>query len=101
MCLQYKSFENTVLAISPFPTVFSTDLAKFLPFSSNLKLLSAKSFRLEESEISRLGKGKSFSSSPHEEILELFALQAPAEDKCGLTLCHTIPTFNNRLKEAF
>ena len=29
----------------------------FLPFSSNLKLSSANSFTLEESKISRLGKG--------------------------------------------
>ena len=36
-------------AISSFPTVFSTDLENFLPFSSNLKLSSANSFSLEES----------------------------------------------------
>ena len=60
-----KSFKNTVAkrtnclqrAISPFPTVFSTLLENFLPLSSNLKLSSANSFRLEESKISRLGKG--------------------------------------------
>ena len=44
-------------AISPFPTAFSTLLDNFLPFSSNLKLLSANSFSLEESKICRLGKG--------------------------------------------
>ena len=44
-------------AISPFPTVFSTGLKNFLPFSSNLKLLSANSFSLEESKICCLGKG--------------------------------------------
>ena len=38
-------------AISPFPTVFSTHLEKFLPFSSSLKLSSANSFSLEESKI--------------------------------------------------
>ena len=38
-------------AISPFPTVFSTHLDNFLPFSSNLKLSSANSFNLEESKI--------------------------------------------------
>ena len=44
-------------AISPFPTVFSTCLENFLPFSLHLKLLSANSFSLEESKICRLGKG--------------------------------------------
>ena len=43
-------------AISPFPTVFSTHLENFLPFSSNLKLLSANSFSLEEFKICHLGK---------------------------------------------
>ena len=42
---------------SPFPTVFSTGMNNFLPFSSNLKLLSAKSFNSEESKISRLVMG--------------------------------------------
>ena len=63
-CLQYKSFENTVGKAEIthyeqfllFP-VFSTCMETFLPFSTNLKLLSAKSFSLEESEICRLGKG--------------------------------------------
>ena len=41
-------------AISPFPTVFSTHLDSFLPFLSNLKLLSTNSFSLEESKICRL-----------------------------------------------
>ena len=41
-------------AISPSPTVFSTRLNSFLPFSSNLKLSSANSFSLEESKICRL-----------------------------------------------
>ena len=59
-----KPFENTVekgeiarKAISPFPTVFSTSLDNFLPFSSNLKLSSANSFSLEESKICRLVMG--------------------------------------------
>ena len=64
MCLQYKSFENTVgkgeIARNEqfllFP-VFSTHLENFLPFSSNLNLLSADSFNLEESKICHLGKG--------------------------------------------
>ena len=42
-------------AISPFPTVFSTGLDNFVPFSSNLKLSSANSFSLEESKICHLG----------------------------------------------
>ena len=60
-CLPYKSSENTVgkgeRAISPFPTVFSTRLENFLPFSSNLKLPSANFFRLEGFKICCLGKG--------------------------------------------
>ena len=44
-------------AISPFPTVFSTGLDNFLPFSSSLKLSSAKSFNLEESKIRHLVMG--------------------------------------------
>ena len=54
-CLQYKYFEKRT--ISPFPTVFSTRLERFLSLSSNLKLSSANSFSLEESKIFRLGKG--------------------------------------------
>ena len=45
-----------VMTISPFPTVFSTLIGNFTPFSSNSKLSSAKSFSLEESKICRLGK---------------------------------------------
>ena len=64
-CLQYKSFENTVEKgeiagdeqFLLFPTVFSTSMENHLPFSSNLELLSAKSFSLEESKICCLGKG--------------------------------------------
>ena len=58
-CLQYKSFENTVGKgeIAPSPTMFSTPLENFLPFSSNLKFLSANSFRLEVSKMCRLEKG--------------------------------------------
>ena len=44
-------------SISPFTTVFSTHLDNFLPFSSNLKLLSANSFSLEEFKICRLVTG--------------------------------------------
>ena len=38
--------------------MFSTHLENLLPFSSKLKLSSAKSFSLEESKICRLGKVK-------------------------------------------
>ena len=44
-------------AIFSFPTVFSTRLDNFLPFSSYLELSSAKSFSLEESKICRLVMG--------------------------------------------
>ena len=53
MCLQCKSFQNT------FPTMFSTRSKNFLPFPSNFKLSSAKSFRLEESKLCPFGKGLS------------------------------------------
>ena len=45
---------KTLRAISPFPTVFSSRLENFLPFSQNLKLLSANSFRLEKAKVCRL-----------------------------------------------
>ena len=47
----------SIWAISPFPTVFSTHLHNFLPFSTNIKLSSAKCFRLEESKICCLVMG--------------------------------------------
>ena len=50
MCLQYKSFENTV---------GKGEIARnenFLPFSLNLELKSANYFGLEESKICWLGK---------------------------------------------
>ena len=47
--LQDKSFENSLRAIPPFPTVFSTLLENFLPFSKSYKLSSANPFGLEES----------------------------------------------------
>ena len=39
------------------PIMFSTDFENVLPFSLNLKLLSANFFSFEESKICRLGKG--------------------------------------------
>ena len=64
-CLQKKTFENTVrkeeIARNEqfllFPTVFSTILENSVQFSSNLKLSSANSPRLQGSKICRLGKG--------------------------------------------
>ena len=55
MCLQYKSFENTVgkgetardEQLLLFSMVFSTLLENFPPFSSNFKLSSANSGNLE------------------------------------------------------
>ena len=43
-----------------FSTVFSTHLENILSLSTNLKLSSASSFTLKESNICRLGKGKAF-----------------------------------------
>ena len=48
--------KEKLLVTSNFP-VFSTRSENFLPFLSNLKLLYANSFSLEESKIGRLGKG--------------------------------------------
>ena len=54
----YGKRRNCLLrAISPFPTVFSTFLDNFLPFSPNVKLSSANFFSLEESKICRLVVG--------------------------------------------
>ena len=63
-CLLYKSFENTMRKgeiaheeqLLRFPTVFSTLLEKFLPFSPNLKLPSAETFSVWKPEIGCLGK---------------------------------------------
>ena len=61
MCLQYKSFENTVgkgeIARNEQFLFFLLYLDNFLPFSSNLELSSANSFSLEGSKICCLGKG--------------------------------------------
>ena len=70
------SFQNKSAVISSFPTVFSTLFEKFPPFSSNLKLLPANSFNLEESKIFRLDK-----------IVDSFKFKAFADDK--LTLAQT------------
>ena len=60
--VQYEQNHNRrnclLQAISPFPSVFSTHLDTFLPFSSNLKLSSANSLNFEQSKICRLGKGE-------------------------------------------
>ena len=53
MCLQYKSFENTV------GKVFYL-FEGLLPLSSNLKLSSANSFSLEESKMLLFGNGLMF-----------------------------------------
>ena len=63
-CLLYKSFENSLGKgeISPFPTVFTTLLKNFLPFSSNLKFPSANSFSLEVSKVCHVRKGLTMTS---------------------------------------
>ena len=65
MPLGNKPFENTVgegeiarnVAIFPFSTLITTRFDNLLQFSSNLKLLSANTFSLEESKICRLEMG--------------------------------------------
>ena len=62
-CLKYKSFENTEVKgeiarneqFLLFPQCFLPDWITF--FSSNLKLLSVNSLRVEESKFCLLGKG--------------------------------------------
>ena len=54
---QWEKEKLLVMSNFSFPPVFSSHLENFLPFLSNLKLLSADSFSLEESKICRLGKG--------------------------------------------
>ena len=54
---QWEKEKLLVREISPFPKVFSTFLNNVLPFLSNLKLLSAKSFNSEESKICHLEMG--------------------------------------------
>ena len=64
-CLQFKTFENTVEKgeIAPeeqfllFPQCFLPFLRTSCHISSNLKLSSASSFSLEESELYCLRKG--------------------------------------------
>ena len=81
MCLQHKSFENTVRKgeiahheqFLLFPTAFSTCLEKFLPFSSNLKVSSANF---------------------HFEVKNCPLIQ-------GYSLNHTITTSNNSVYQAF
>ena len=54
----FIEFKIVVCKLSfPLPTVFSTRFENFLPFSSNLKLLSVDCFTLEEFKIYCLGKG--------------------------------------------
>ena len=57
----WKHWENEKLLIIEqfllFPKVFSIRLNNFLPLSSNLKLSSANSFNLEESQICHLVMG--------------------------------------------
>ena len=80
-CLQYKSFENIVGKgkISAIPTVFTTCLENFLPFSLNLKLSSTNSFSLEESKNVCLGKGCTevfffIFPSPSKSLTKLYAI---------------------------
>ena len=65
MCLQYRSFENTMGkgGIAPFPTVFSICLENLLPLSRKLKLSSATSLSLEE-----FAEGQNFRLYQHDKI---------------------------------
>ena len=54
---QWEKEKLLITSNFSFPTVFSSVLDNFLPFSSNLKLSAANSFLSEEPKICRLGKG--------------------------------------------
>ena len=61
MKMAESSQSDSLLAISPFPTVFFYPFGELsVIFSSNLKLSSANSFSLEESKICRLERVKIF-----------------------------------------
>ena len=86
------------------PQCFSICSENFLSFSSNLKLLAANSFSLEESKFCRLGKGQARILSLQPACLNMLSEAAFKMDKskiflvdtCNeLTLNQTIPTFNN------
>ena len=64
---------------SPFPTVFSTLLENFSPFSSNLKLLSANSFSLGQLKICCLGKVEVYNK-----LSELSNLTEFTDDKINM-----------------
>ena len=61
--------EKLFIAISSFPTVFSTYLENFLQFSLNLKLLSANTFNLEVLNLS-FGKGLKVCCLNYEQSIE-------------------------------
>ena len=76
--------------ISPFPTVFSTHFKTCLPFISNFKMWSAKSFSLEESKICRLGKGFIFCDKikMSEKFTEWVNYQKRKKKRdCCMTMC--------------
>ena len=70
--------------------MFSTLLVNFLPFSSNLKLLSANSFGLEESKICRLGK-----QSPKNQLVRSSLLGKTCQGKWIIFLCLTVGRVQN------
>ena len=76
-------------AISPYPTVFSTHLKNFLPFSSNLELSSAYSSNFEEYKIFLYGGGSRIGRSHACFMLhrtKMFTVTLPFSKLCLLQL---------------
>ena len=63
---RYQTPNHQVISLthSPLSQPGWTHLEDFLPFSSNMKLLSAKSFCMEESKICHLGKVNPLTDMP-------------------------------------
>ena len=101
-CLQYTFFfffsehygkkkKMHVASNFSFPTVFTTRLKNFLPFSSNLKLSFTNFLRLKESKICRLGEKLNLSchSLPWIYFVESVNQDQPAHT-CSLILPCTL-----------
>ena len=90
MCVQYKSFENTLgkgeIAHNEqfllFPQCFLTLFKNFLTVLTNLKLSCSNSLSLEESKICCLGKG--YNTPLPEDKNRLFMLMTFADDMLNM-----------------
>ena len=91
--LENKAFENImekeimlVTSFFYFSTIFSSlSRIPFPPFSSIWKLLSVKSFRLEESEVHCVGKKLIFNSLRNDKTLDQSNFKELADNKINVT----------------